>query len=379
MLLGINLTLLIGPTLPLPAPISLIMALRSIEVTNTDEGRDGFQISFAVGRSGPADILDYSLMNNPLLKPFSRVIIMMTFGAMPKVLIDGIVTHQQFAPSTNPGQSTLTLTGEDVSVMMGMKEKSVTHPNQPDIAIVSKIILSYAQYGLVPTVIPPLSIDVPSMVDMIYSQQGTDLDYILRRARLYNYVFYIEPTDVPGVNIAYWGPSNLTSVPQKALTVNMGPDTNVASINFQNNALAPSMVVGSIQDRMTNMNIPIVTFRSLRPPLASQPAWLVNQPNVRSRQFQSEGGINVLQAYTQAQSETDKSADAVTASGELDTLHYGDILRARKLVGLRGAGYTYDGFYYVKSVTHKIKRGQYTQSFTLAREGVGSITPVVQP
>ena len=59
-------------------------------------------------------------------------------------------------------------------------------------------------------------------------------------------------------------------------------------------------------------------------------------------------------------------------------MRYGDILQARGLVGLRGAGYTYDGFYYVKSVTHALQRGGYQQRFTLTREGVGSTTPVVR-
>ena len=47
------------------------------------------------------------------------------------------------------------------------------------------------------------------------------------------------------------------------------------------------------------------------------------------------------------------------------------------LVGLRGAGFTYDGLYYVKSVSHAISKGQYKQRFSLTREGTGAITPVV--
>lgn len=60
-------------------------------------------------------------------------------------------------------------------------------------------------------------------------------------------------------------------------------------------------------------------------------------------------------------------------------MRYGHILRARMLVGVRGAGLTYDGMYYVESVTHNIKRGEYKQSFTLSRDGVVSQTPVVMP
>jgi hypothetical protein len=48
-------------------------------------------------------------------------------------------------------------------------------------------------------------------------------------------------------------------------------------------------------------------------------------------------------------------------------------------VGVRGAGLAYDGLYYVKSVTHDLKRGEYKQSFTLTRNALVSITPVVPP
>jgi hypothetical protein len=67
----------------------------------------------------------------------------------------------------------------------------------------------------------------------------------------------------------------------------------------------------------------------------------------------------------------------VTVDGELDVGMYGGILQPRSLVGMRGAGYMHDGFWNVKKVTHEIKPGSYKQSFTLAREGHGSITPVV--
>ena len=81
-----------------------------------------------------------------------------------------------------------------------------------------------------------------------------------------------------------------------------------------------------------------------------------------------------------AQATTDASTDnVVNVSGELDALEYGDILRARGLVGLRGVGYSYGGNYYVKSVSHEISKGQYKQRFTLTREGTGSLTPLVVP
>ena len=55
------------------------------------------------------------------------------------------------------------------------------------------------------------------------------------------------------------------------------------------------------------------------------------------------------------------------------------IKRARRLVGVRGVGFLLDGFYYVQRVTHRIKKGEYKQSFSLVREGLGAIAPVVVP
>ena len=62
----------------------------------------------------------------------------------------------------------------------------------------------------------------------------------------------------------------------------------------------------------------------------------------------------------------------VKLSGEVDTDRYGHLLQIRKLVGVRGIGQLYDGLYYVKEVTHKIQRGDYKQSFTITRDGIGS-------
>jgi len=377
--LGIHLTVLIGPTVPMPAPPTILEAMESVEVTHQDQGSSGFQLVLKVGRSGPADLMEFNMLKNPLLKPFNRIILVVTFGAVPRVLMDGIITHQQLSPNNTPGASRMTITGEDVSVMMDLEEKSAEHPAQDETVIANKIILSYAQYGLVPMVIPPAAVDPPVPTDRTPVQQVTDRQHLIDMAARHGYVFYVTPGLVPGQNTAYWGPPIRAGLLQKALSMNMGPDTNVEQLSFSNDALRPAFQSGSVQDRQTNQATPVETFASTRTPLSSQPAWLVNQPNVRSRQFR-RSGLNISQAYAQAQGLSDASTDdVVTANGELNALNYGDLLQPRGLVGLRGAGYSYDGAYYVKNVTHNIKPGEYKQRFTLTREGTGALTPVVIP
>lgn len=372
--------MLIGPPLPIPVPASpdLIQSIKSIEITNTDEGRDGFEITFAIGRSGPLDLLGYQILKNPLIREGNRVIIQAFFGFVPKVLIDGIITLKQVSAGEEPGQSTLKLTGQDVSCLMDAKQTSKTRPNMPDPAIVTDIISGYMQYGMIPAPTIPTIFEVPIMLDRIPTQRSTDFEYLKEMANSTGYVFYVEPGPAPGVSTAYWGPPQALGLSQKALTVNMGADTNVGgTISFQENPLNPVLVEGSVQDRLTNQSIPVRTFTSTEPPLSLMPAWLVNYANLRTEQYTGNGGVSAIQAMAQAQGRTNSSSHVVRGTGELDAARYGDVLRARKPVDVRGMGLEHDGMYYVKSVTHKIKRGEYKQSFTITRDGEGSTIPAV--
>jgi hypothetical protein len=158
----------------------------------------------------------------------------------------------------------------------------------------------------------------------------------------------------------------------------MGPETNVESIKFQYNALAPTLVSGEVAIRNTDITLPVFTLFGSRPPLVSRPALPTNLPNVRQTILEDTRDLSYPQAQSRAQAMTDKSLEeVVTAEGELDAARYGALLKPRGLVGLRGAGFSYDGLYYVKQVTHKIRKGEYKQSFTLTREGTGAISPVV--
>jgi len=381
MLLGVNLSLLLGPTVPIPATPDIAEAVQSVSVTHNDEGRSGFQIVLQVGRAGPTDLLDYRLLLNPLVRPFTRVILTVLFGAVPQVLMDGVITNQQFSPGSQPGGATLTLTGEDVSVMMDLEKKRTQYPAMSEPMIALAIIASYGRYGLVPMVIPPPAVDQPVPTQRTPVHQGTDLDVLKNIGQRFGWVFYVDPGPLPGMNVAYWGPPARSSLPQRALSVNVGPETNVESVSFTYNGMAATVVNDTVQDDMTGAQLPVMTFLSTRlPPLAAMPALPFQLPDVRTSLLEPNSGLSVPQAYARAQGLTDKSVDGVvTGQGELDALRYGGVLRPRGVVGLRGAGFTYDGLYYVKSVSHSISRGQYKQRFSLTREGTGALTPAVIP
>ena len=369
---GIDLTLKIGSNDPQTVSREVMEALDSVEITHNDEGRSGFQIVFAVGRSGANDQAGYQLLRNSLLKSFNRVILTVTFFGKPKVLLDGIITNQQLTPSNQPRGSTLTLTGEDVSIMMDLEEKSVEHPQQDEVTIVRRLVADYSKYGLTPKIIKPSLQDRPTNKERIPVQLGTDLEYIKQLAHRFAFIFHVKPGPTSGKNIAYWGPPRQGTRVQKGITVGMEGFTNVENLNFQNNALAATTVVGKVQDRKNNRIQKVQQKNSDRPPSLAKFLALNSQSHVRVTQFR-ETGRTIDQADSLVQAMVNRSIDSVvTATGELDSLRYQDILETRELVKLRGAGYTYDGLYYVKSVNHKIRSGEYKQNFTITREGLGT-------
>jgi hypothetical protein len=363
--LGIRLQLLIGKTIPTPASYEVVKALEDLEIRNETDRRDTFQMTFTLGRERSE--YDFSLLRSGLLDPERRVIVKMLFGARPEVLIDGIITRHQTPISNQPGQSRLVISGESIALKLDLEEFDRPYPNRSDSVIVHEILkrTEYTSYGLKPQV--TRTTDTPAQTKRIPSQQGTDLQYIQALAERNSFVFYIEPTAVPGVNTAYWGPENRQGAHQPPLTMNMGSATNVENLTTGFDALAGVAPQITITEPNTGRAIPVSIPESLLPSLTDTPA-----PTLRSTISRDTAKLSMSQAVQRALIGASKGADAADAKGVVDAAVYGQPLRARRLVDVRGAGRTSDGTYYVKQVTHRIKRGEYKQHFSLTREGRGS-------
>src|SRR5207247_5802525 len=77
-----------------------------------------------------------------------------------------------------------------------------------------------------------------------------------------------------------------------------------------------------------------------------------------------------VQRYAQAV--VDRSSWSIVAEGELNTVAYGGVLRAKRPVMVRGVGRTFSGRYYAERVLFSIGGdGTCTQRFTLRRNAVG--------
>ena len=374
MLNGIHLSLLIGPHVPVPAPQPVVEALTSVQV-NSQRDRSGFQLTFTLGKTS---LLQTVLLPAGFFDPIiTRVVIVVTMNGMPHVLIDGIITRQEMSPSNEPGQSTLTITGEDLTVLMDLDDMKISYPALPEFARIGMILAKYASFGIQPLVTPPTISPVPRPTNQIPMQTGTDLEYIRSIATQCGYVFYIEPGPMPLTSIGYFGPDVRVRVPQPALSVNGDWDTNVESLSFSLDGLAKEITIITVLDPVTHkipLPIPVPNISLLRPPLGARLT-----PPAKIKISDEMANLEPDEAAKRALGLMFNNTDAVSGNGSLSVVRYGHILRSRMLVGVRGAGITYDGLYYVNSVTHNLKRGEYKQSFSLSRDGLISQTPVVLP
>ena len=373
MLKGVSLTLMIGPVVPIPVGKDVLDALTDVEVVTSTNGPSVFRLNFELSTKSPLHTL--FLVSGASQIPMVRVIIAVTVNGQMDVLIDGVMTENQVQPGNNPSTSTLSVTGEDLTKVLDYLDLSgIPYPAMPPFARVNLMIAKYAFLGIIPKVIPSVLLDVPNPLNHIPRQDGKDLGYIKKLAEDVGYVFYHEPGPKPGVSFMYWGPEIKVGVPQPALNTDMDAHTNVENMSFSFNSESASIPILVIHNPETKapIPVPIPNVNPLSPPLGIIPPIPKNiEP------YKKAAKHTIAQAIMVGLASVSKSANAVSANGSLDVLRYGRLLKARKLVGVRGVGHAFNGLYYVEKVTSKIKRGEFKQSFNLSRNGLLSTVPRV--
>lgn len=374
---GIQLTLLMGPVVPVPAPRVVMEALQSVKVTSAAGQPSGFELTFQFSSKSDLNTLFLiaSAQATGLGVPPLRVLLIVTLNGTPQPLFDGVMTRIEAQPGSQGAAGTVSLFGDDLTRLMDMADWSgLPFPALPIEGRVALLCAKYAAFGILPLVIPILFPDVPIPIERIPAQQGTDLAYIQQLAGEVGYVFYIEPGPVPGTNVAYFGPLIKVGVPQPALNLDMDALTNVESLSFSFDPTKGVLPIVFIQNALTRLPIPlpVPSLNPLQPPLGALPAPIANLTVLKDT-----AKLNPMQALSRGLKAAGESQDALSASGSLDVLRYGRPLRARGLVGVRGAGVAYDGLYYVESVTSTLMPGEFRQNFSLTRNGIVSITPRV--
>jgi hypothetical protein len=394
MLKGIQFSILVGSALPEQVPADVADCFVSAQVTHASESKSGFSLTFAFGKgSGARRRFEQGFFDPP-----RRLVLIATLDGQPNVLMDGVITRHEVTASNEPGQSRLTVTGEDLSRLLDLVDFSwlFKYPAMPPEARVALILAKYIPLGIVPLIVPSVQFDVPLPTEYVPSHMGTDLQYVTHLAKSVGYVFFIDPDPVPGVpiprelpsprgpaappglprlpspqfvpgrSVAYWGPEIKTGLPQQALIVNSDAGNNVDSLSFSFDGFSKTAFLVLIQLEKLPVSlplpIPVPDFNPLSPLLGSK-----YPTPLRAEPLTGMAKMSVPQAMMVGLAKAARAAEVVSGSGSLNVMRYGRLLKPRRLVEVRGAGLPHDGVHFVRSVTHQIKPGEYKQNFSLSR------------
>ncbi|HEY4304640.1 MAG TPA: hypothetical protein VGM82_09245 [Gemmatimonadaceae bacterium] len=369
---GVQLSLYIGP-IPVPAPTEVVQALTHAKVECGSGGaQSGFELTFELPIYSPLRTL--FLISGGGSVPLMRVVLVVTINGQASSIIDGVATNVETQPGQG-GVDKLIVKGKDMSALMDIIElPGIPYPAMPPSLRVLVILAKYAALGVIPVVIPSIVDFPPLPIQQIPQQRGSDYAYVKRLADDVGYVFYCEPGPTPGTSKAYWGPEIRVGSPQPALTTNMDALSNVESLSFNFDRERKIMPIVYFQESTSKVPIlvPIPDITPLNPPLGIVPPL---PPKIE--QLSNTAHLGPAQAIMAGIAYAGQHSDSVFGTGRLDVAKYGNLLKSRQLVGVRGAGLPFDGLFYVKSVTHEIERGSYKQSFSLARNALISTIPSV--
>ncbi|HEV3407325.1 MAG TPA: hypothetical protein VG079_01445 [Gaiellaceae bacterium] len=371
---AVRLQLLIGPGVPVPAPREVLEAVQEIKVeSGSGDTQSGFELTFSLSNRSPLHTL--FLLTGGASIPILRVVVALMVRGTPHVVVDGVMTHHEVRSDAGP-TSTLTVKGKDLSALMDVVPvDGLPYPAMPPALRALAALGKYAAFGVVPLVVPSVLEDVPLPIDRIPRHQGTDYAYVSALAREVGYVFYLDPGPLPGTSKAYWGPEIRVGAPQRALDLALdGPHANVTNLSFRFDKERKEIPVVFIQEQASKAPIPIAIpdVTPLNPPLGAVPPL---PPKITF--LNDTANLSPLAAAMRGLAYAARHTDAVFGTGSLDVARYGGVLRSRQLVGVRGAGEAFDGLHYVTSVTSTLRRGEFTQSFSLARNGLLSTVPAV--
>jgi hypothetical protein len=370
---GVKISLHIGPLVPIPVGRDVLDSLESVQVeVGSGDTQSGFELVFRLSRRSPLHTM--FLLSGGATLPLVRVVVVATIGGTTEVLVDGVMTNHEVRDGQP--EPRLSIMGKDLSALMDIFPlDGLPYPAMPTFARVNLALVKYAPFGVTPLVIPPVIEDIPIPIERIPRHQGTDLQFVRLMAERAGYVFYLDPGPVVGASKAYFGPEIRVGVPQPALNFDLDlPHRNVETLSFQFDKERKEMPLVYLQEEYSKvvLGIPIPDISPLTPPLGMIPPI---PPKIKK--LTETAKLKPWVALLHGLAYASKHGDAVFGTGTLDVARYGRILKSRQLVGVRGAGEAFDGLHYVTKVTHSIKRGEYKQSFSLARNGLVSTLPKV--
>jgi hypothetical protein len=346
-----------------PAPESLIDVIQHLEVEDHADMADMVRLSVAISiRDGCGS---WNVVDENIFKRLTKLRINVNVGSgKTEPLIEAYVTETNADFANQPGQSLLNVVAMEPTVKMNLKETVTPWPNMADSDIAEQLFGNYSFEPVVDSTQP-----TRDETDHTEMQRGTDIQFLQALAQRNGFECYVELNPETGKVEGHFHAPRLQQDPQGVLSVNLGTATNVNSFHAQFDMLKPATANAS------NIDVHSKDGQS------GQSNGLGDKALGTSSTVPSDDARQVLvsalgladsgELQTATQAIVDRSSWAITANGELNTIAYGDVLRAKRPVLVRGAGRQFSGIYYVERVLHSFSCDGYTQQFDLRRNATG--------
>ncbi len=292
-------------------------------------------------------------------------------GLIP--VFDGYVTAVNFDIGSEPGNSSIVVSGMDTSVLMSLEEKIAVWKDMSDSDIVQQIVGGYGVDAKADA-----TATVHQENDTVVVQRASDIQFVRELAQRNGLEFYFETDPTSGNITAYFRAPQLDGTPQPDLAIQFGDQSNLQSFSARLLGQRPLAVkLAQIDVAANNINTVQVSEMQLAKLGDKDAGALVGTPldsliSPKDAQAQmlllGPATSDPGELQTLAQAVRDEAGWLITAQGEINSEAYQNVLRPHRVVLVKGAGKAYSGKYYVTRVAHEMKGdGSYTQSFEARR------------
>jgi hypothetical protein len=300
---------------------------------------------------------------------WQRITVTVTVGSTTDVLMDGYISHIHIEQTPQTATLKATFTVVDVSYIMGLNPVCKVWPAGKSYEDIAREIITGDPYNLTAAIEdnpPQAGSDEPRSV----VQRSSDLQFLRELARRRGYEFYVMGAT------GYFRKPVLTATPQKAIASNFGERTNCGNLQIFVDGTAPIRAVGARIDPYSGDTVVVeATSDCALTPMGATNASSAGPVPPSTIVVRRPPALSEEELKAYLCGVIIRSSFYLKATGTLNALLYGAILRTRKTVKIFGYGKVYTGTFYVRKVVHTLTPKTYHMEFEAFRNRTGELSP----
>lgn len=313
----------------------------------------------------PVDISegDITWVADPRIDAGGTLSILVPVDDTTHCLVKGPVYSQKIHIQHGGAGSWVEVTGADTSIIMDRETKSAVWADGTDSDAVSAILGNYGYTADVETTNAAHPEDKHTLI-----QRDTDLRFVRRLARRNGFLFWVTCDD-SGTETAHFKRPPIDESEDAELIINLD-SPNIDTLDISWDVERPTSIVG--------LQLDLNGKTDLDGAVAQSPQTVLGDAGLS----QITGDTRSVHVSAPADDAGDMQARGqgalieadwfIRASCQTSLNQLGRLVRAHRLVNLRGAGSRHSGLYFVASVRHIIDAAAHRMELELIRNGWGT-------